>query len=69
MRIRQERERSDDERSVRLRVLISAGRPVAFAFQGANLPKKVTEQVAEAWRKGVVDVQRLQEGSAVVRPI
>ena len=68
MRLRQERERDEDERSIRLKLEINAGRPVVFAFpQWISLPKRVREQVADAWQKGVVDAQRLQEASALVR--
>ena len=65
MTVRQERER--DERTVRLKLLINAGRPVVFAFQGIDLPKKIKERVADAWQKGVLDAQRLPEAAALVR--
>jgi outer membrane protein assembly complex protein YaeT len=65
MTFRQERER--DERSVRLKLSINAGRPVIFDYQGFDVPKKVREQVADAWQKGVVDSQRLSATSALVR--
>ena len=67
MRLRQERERDEDGRSVRLKLWINAGRPVVFSFQGIDLPKQVREQVAGAWQNGVVDAQRLQEASTLVR--
>jgi outer membrane protein assembly complex protein YaeT len=65
MTVRQERDR--DELSVRLRLVIHAGRSITFAFHGIDIPKGVREQVAEAWQKNVVDAQRLLETSAVVR--
>jgi outer membrane protein assembly complex protein YaeT len=65
MTFRQERER--DASRVRLKLTIDAGRPVNFVFQGIDLPKKVTNQVAAVWRESLVDTQRLLETSALIR--
>jgi outer membrane protein assembly complex protein YaeT len=65
MTLRQERDR--DERSVRLKLIIHAGRPVIFAFQGIDLPKGTRERIARAWQNGFVDAQRLLETSALIR--
>jgi len=54
-------DREDKDNQVDLKVQIEAGAKVAFAYDGADVPKSARKQVRTLWQAGVADRQRISE--------
>lgn len=60
-------ERTQDGKIVDLRLTVTPGPLVELVFEGAQPPHDVQEEVAEQWRRGVFDAQRIDDSRKVLR--
>ncbi len=64
-RIRQSRE--GPEGSVRLTLVIDAGKKISFSYEGAEIDESVRRKVQQTWQAGIVEKQRLDAATALLR--
>lgn len=60
-------DRSADADGIAIRLRITRGPQVEFAYAGATPPKKIQDEVRQQWHRGVFDAQRTDDTAEVIR--